>query len=114
MERQLLQSQEMKMLGQLTSGVAHEVRNPLNGILAITDALSKDLGENPEYRTFIEHIRKQVIRLSDLMRDLLDLGRPIESANLMATSIMWLTSAAVNMWQHCIQSQAAYCSYTSI
>ena len=100
MERQLLQSQEMKMLGQLTSGVAHEVRNPLNGILAITDALSKDLGENPEYRTFIEHIRKQVIRLSDLMRDLLDLGRPIESANLMATSIMWLTSAAVNMWQH--------------
>jgi signal transduction histidine kinase len=51
MENQLLQSQEMKMLGQLTSGVAHEVRNPLNGILAITDALSKDLGENTEYRT---------------------------------------------------------------
>ena len=100
MERQLLQSQEMKMLGQLTSGVAHEVRNPLNGILAITDAIGKDLGSNPEYSTYIDHIRKQVIRLSDLMRDLLDLGRPIESANLMPTSIMWLISASVNMWQH--------------
>lgn len=100
MENQLLQSQEMKMLGQLTSGVAHEVRNPLNGILAITDALSKDLGENTEYRTYIEHIRKQVIRLSDLMRDLLDLGRPVERSSLMPTSVNWLVSAAVNMWQH--------------
>lgn len=100
MENQLLQSQEMKMLGQLTSGVAHEVRNPLNGILAITDALSKDLGENAEYRAYIEHIHKQVIRLSDLMRDLLDLGRPVEKANLMPTSVSWLVSAATNMWQH--------------
>ncbi|NLE01709.1 MAG: PAS domain-containing protein [Fibrobacter sp.] len=100
MERQLIQSQEMKMLGQLTSGVAHEVRNPLNGILAITEALSNDIGENPEYITYIEHIRKQVSRLSDLMRDLLDLGRPIENSNLMPTSIMWIISTAVNIWQH--------------
>jgi signal transduction histidine kinase len=34
------------------------------------------------------------------MRDLLDLGRPIENSNLMPTSIMWLTSTAVNIWQH--------------
>jgi signal transduction histidine kinase/ligand-binding sensor protein len=99
-ERQLLQSQEMKMLGQLTSGVAHEVRNPLNGILAITDALSKDLGENSEYKIYIEHIRKQVTRLSGLMRDLLDLGRPMENSNLQPTSCIWLVSSAVNIWQH--------------
>lgn len=99
MERQLLQSQEMKMLGQLTSGVAHEVRNPLNGILAITEALSKDLGENPDYSNYIEHIKKQVMRLSDLMKDLLNLGRPIEKANMMPASVSKIIFTAVNLWQ---------------
>ncbi len=98
MERQLLQSQEMKMLGQLTSGVAHEVRNPLNGILAITEALSKDLGEKSDYSDYIELIRKQVMRLSDLMRDLLNLGRPIEKGNLMPVIISKLIPTAVNLW----------------
>jgi len=77
-----------------------QIRNPLNGILAITDALSKDLGENSEYKVYIEHIRKQVTRLSGLMRDLLDLGRPMENSNLQPTSCIWLVSSAINMWQH--------------
>lgn len=99
MERQMCHYQEMKILGQLTSGVAHEVRNPLNGILVITDALSNDLGGKNEYSKYIEHIRKQVMRLSDLMKDLLNLGRPIEKANMMNVSISKLISAAVNLWQ---------------
>jgi len=99
MELQLLQSQEMKMLGQLTSGVAHEVRNPLNGILAITEALSKDLGENSDYSEYIELIRKQVMRLSDLMRDLLNLGRPIEKGKLMPVTISNLIPTAISLWR---------------
>lgn len=99
MERQLLQSQEMKMLGQLTSGVAHEVRNPLNGILAITEALSKDLGEKSDYSEYIELIRKQVMRLSDLMRDLLNLGRPIEKGKLMPLTVSKMIPTAINLWR---------------
>jgi len=100
MEEQLRQAQEMKILGLLTSGVAHEVRNPLNGILAITEALANDLGDNPDYQPYVAHIKTQVTRLSDLMRDLLDLGRPIDKDNLLPTSIMWLISAALNSWHH--------------
>jgi signal transduction histidine kinase len=99
MEWQLLQSQEMKMLGQLTSGVAHEVRNPLNGILAITEALRKDLGENSDYSEYIELIRKQVMRLSDLMRDLLNLGRPIEKGKLIPLVVSRIIPAAINLWR---------------
>ncbi|NLL12001.1 MAG: GAF domain-containing sensor histidine kinase [Fibrobacter sp.] len=99
MERQLLQSQEMKMLGQLTSGVAHEVRNPLNGILAITEALSKDLGEKSDYSEYIALIRKQVMRLSDLMRDLLNLGRPIEKGKLMPLTVSKTIPTAINLWR---------------
>lgn len=99
MEQQLLQSHEMKMLGQLTSGVAHEVRNPLNGILAITEALGKDLGEKSDYSEYIELIRKQVMRLSDLMRDLLNLGRPIEKGKLMPLTVSKMIPTAINIWR---------------
>ncbi len=98
LEKQLRANQEMKMLGLLTSGVAHEVRNPLNGILAITEALNADLGDNPEYNHYINHIRNQVTRLSDLMRDLLDLGRPVEKTNLQACSIQNLIKKTLLSW----------------
>lgn len=98
LQKQLSANQEMRMLGLLTSGVAHEVRNPLNGILAITEALNADLGGNPEYSDYINHIRNQVTRLSDLMRDLLDLGRPVEKTNLQPSSVTGLISKALLSW----------------
>ncbi|MDO5576517.1 MAG: GAF domain-containing sensor histidine kinase [Fibrobacter sp.] len=103
MEHQLLQSQEMKNLGQLTSGVAHEVRNPLNGILVITDVLGKELEENPEYSSYVGHIRKQVIRLTNLMNDLLNLAKPAGSDNLLPISIVELISSILNSWKHASQ-----------
>ncbi len=78
MARQIRQSQQMQMLGQLTSGVAHEVRNPLNAISAVTESLYKRLGDNPTYAPHREHLTRQVKRLAALMEDLLVLGRPVE------------------------------------
>jgi len=82
MEEQLRASHEMNLLGRLASGVAHEVRNPLNGILAISEALFQDLGNNPEYLPYLEHIKSQVHRLSALMNDLLELGKPMPQTEL--------------------------------
>jgi signal transduction histidine kinase/CheY-like chemotaxis protein len=87
MEEQLRSANEMNLLGRLASGVAHEVRNPLNGILAISEALFQDLGNNPEYLPYLEHIKSQVHRLSALMNDLLDLGKPILQIELKQQSL---------------------------
>ncbi len=75
LERQLRLAQEMRVLGQLTSGVAHEVRNPLNAIQAIMEALQLEIGGNADIEPFLAHIHQQVGRLSNLMEDLLQLGR---------------------------------------
>jgi signal transduction histidine kinase len=98
MEQELQLSQRMKVLGQLASGVAHEVRNPLNAILAISEALSLDLGESPEHSEYIEQIRTQVKRLSKLMQDLLDLGKPILETSMQKESLVGICSSALDIW----------------
>jgi signal transduction histidine kinase len=59
--------------------VAHEVRNPLFGISATVDALGMRLAGDGAAAPLMATMREQVRRLSALMTDLLDYGRPIAS-----------------------------------
>ena len=98
LENQLKRSREMRVLGQVAAGVAHEVRNPLNAILAITEALFQDIGSNPDYLPYLEHIRAQVNRLSELMKDLLELGKPVRPSQLRRESLMNVLLSTVDLW----------------
>ncbi|MBD3244014.1 MAG: PAS domain-containing protein [Chitinivibrionales bacterium] len=105
MARQIRQSQQMQMLGQLTSGVAHEVRNPLNAISAVTESLYKRLGDNPTYAPHREHLTRQVKRLAALMEDLLVLGRPVEFRKE-PIPIDQLLQGAVHNWSEALPERA--------
>jgi PAS domain S-box-containing protein len=98
LDNQLHQDQGMKVLGQLAAGVSHEVRNPLNAILGLTDVLAQDLSRDPEYQEIFTHIRLQVDRLSNLMRDLLELGKPIEPAKMNSVRVDKLLESAVMLF----------------
>lgn len=104
MEEDLRKSKRMELLGQVAGGVAHEVRNPLNAILAISEALHQDLEDSPGHDVYLQQIRTQVDRLSRLMQDLLDLGRPLQSSLLERQSIATVCETAVNLWK---QSEAS-------
>ncbi len=99
MQNRLRYAHEMNVVGQLASGVAHEVRNPLNAILAITEALFQELGERQEFQPYAEHMRDQVNRLSILMQDLLDLGRPIAKMNMRPQSLLRICEEAARQWR---------------
>jgi len=90
--------EKMKVYGQLTAGVAHEERNPLNAILAITEALVLDLGEQSAFQSYLVHIRTQVDRLSRLMEDLLDLGKPVLQSRLRKEPLIEICSSAIDLW----------------
>ena len=98
-ERELRESHRFKVLGQLTSGVAHEVRNPLSAIVAMTGAMEKALGDSPEYGPYLERIEQQVNRLSALMQDLLDLGKPLHPSRMERRALSAICAAVVDLWR---------------
>lgn len=98
LEFRLHHAEEMRLLGQLTSGVAHEVRNPLNGILAIMGALSKELADNERFEPYMKHMRNQITRLTGLMDDLLSIGRPLREESSHEVSMVTLVENALSTW----------------
>lgn len=100
LEQELFKAKKMEIIGQLAGGVAHEVRNPLNAILSITEALfrEKEIAGNPEFDPYIMHIRAQVGRLSKLMTDLLDLGKPIRPADMTVVFFKDICSEMRSLW----------------
>lgn len=79
---QLVQSGKMAAVGTLTSGIAHELNNPLNNIGLTIEALLDDLDSYPpaEQRRMLDQAYTQVERASTTVRNLLDFTRKDRSA----------------------------------
>lgn len=73
-QEQLLQSEKMSAVGQLISGVAHELNNPLTAILGYTQLLETENLE-PRVRDFILKLHKQAQRTHKIVQNLLSFAR---------------------------------------
>lgn len=77
LQASLRRSETMSALGTLVAGVAHEVRNPLFGMLSVVEALEERFGTRQDHQRYLSVLREQAERLNRLMRDLLEVGRPL-------------------------------------
>lgn len=66
----------MATLGELASGIAHEIRNPLAGIQGAMLILSEGFPKGDQRREVTEEIQKQIYRLERLVKDLLNYAKP--------------------------------------
>ncbi len=74
-QRQLTQADKLASVGRLAAGVAHEINNPLTGVLTYASYLQKRLADRPEMAQDLEVIVRETKRCRDIVRGLLDFSR---------------------------------------
>jgi two-component system NtrC family sensor kinase len=72
-QRQLHEMEKLASVGRLAAGVAHEINNPLTGILTYAEALREDLTQ--KQRADVDAIIGEALRCRDIVRRLLDFAR---------------------------------------
>jgi signal transduction histidine kinase len=78
-ESELELSRRMAAIGRLTSGVAHEVKNPINAIVVHLELLKNKLGDpNAPGIRHLEVIDAEIRRLDRVVQTLVDFSRPVE------------------------------------
>ncbi len=74
---QLIATEKLAALGELTAGVAHEINNPAAVIIGNLDLLVDELGEQADpVRHEIDLIVEQVFRIKDIIQSLLEYAKP--------------------------------------
>lgn len=76
LQESLRRSETMSAMGSLVAGVAHQVRNPLFGISSTIDAFEARFGRDETFTRYVGVLRNELERLTSLMQDLLEYGRP--------------------------------------
>ncbi|MFL6197959.1 MAG: ATP-binding protein [Thermoanaerobaculia bacterium] len=96
LQESLRRSETMSAMGALVAGVAHEVRNPLFGISATLDAFESRFGRRKDFRRYFDVLQVEVKRLSELMHQLLDYGKParLDLAEVTPDEVMALAATA--------------------
>jgi PAS domain S-box-containing protein len=72
-------SRRLSAIGRLTSGVAHEVKNPINAIVVHLEVLRQKMKEiDPDTRRHVDVISSEIQRLDRVVQTLVDFTRPVE------------------------------------
>ncbi|MEI6166135.1 MAG: ATP-binding protein [bacterium] len=75
MRFQLLQSGKLASIGRLAAGVAHEINNPLTGVLTYSSFLQKRTRDQPEIQKDLDVIVRETKRCREIVKGLLDFSR---------------------------------------
>ena len=78
-QTQMAQSEKLASIGRLAAGVAHEINNPLGGILTFSTLALEDCDEDHPLKQSLEVIVKQTLRCRETVKGLLDFARQSSS-----------------------------------
>jgi signal transduction histidine kinase len=74
-QQQLVQSEKLASVGQLTAGIVHDVKNPLGVIKGLAEEVEEQVGPDPEVISQLKLIRDSAVRANTIVSDLLKFAR---------------------------------------
>ncbi len=73
---QMSRAEHLATLGELATGLAHEIRNPLAGIAGVIEIIGRDLPPTSPAREMVKEVRTEINQINRILTDLLETARP--------------------------------------
>lgn len=75
-QEQLLQSEKLAAMGKLTSQIAHELNNPLYGIMNTLELMKTEIPPENKRRRLLDMSLSETVRLADMLKKMLSFSKP--------------------------------------
>jgi len=73
---QMSRAEHLATLGEMATGLAHEIRNPLAGIAGVIEIIGRDLPSTSPARAVVKDVRLEIAQINRILTDLLETARP--------------------------------------
>lgn len=97
-EKRMYQSEKLAMLGELSAGAAHEIRNPLTIIKGFMTLMKSSLSEKEQEKFHVPFMLNELDRINYIVEDMLTLAKPTEP-EIKETNIKVMIEAFINNYQ---------------
>jgi PAS domain S-box-containing protein len=106
-QEQLLQSEKLAAMGRLTSQIAHELNNPLYGIMNTLELMKSEIPVGNKRRKLLDMSLSETVRVTDMLRKMLSFSKPDQEQrtpvdiNTILDEILLLHEK--QLWEHSIK-----------
>jgi PAS domain S-box-containing protein len=101
LEKHVMRVDRLSSLGQLSGGIAHEIRNPLAGINLFLDVLSDEerFTRTSQELNILEEIKNNIKRINGIIKRVLDFSRQSKTTSLSRLEIGSLIEDTLKLWR---------------
>ncbi len=101
-------AERLSAIGQLSAGLAHEIRNPLASIAGAASILQRNDNLEPKYRKCVEIIAHECERLNGLLTNFLNFARP-RAPRMQVVQVNTVLENVLGLANHGVRGKAVHC-----